>query len=163
MSAGSTLSYRTRVTTGDLAQIEALVARTGVFNAEEISIARELAAEALTRGSLSGYEFMIVDGADGIEAYTCFGPIPGSDRRYELYWIAVDPRAQRKGLARALLTATEKEALGMGAVRLYAETSGLPAYAPAHAFYSRMGYRLCATVEDYHADGDALVIFEKKL
>ncbi len=154
---------RSAVTAQDPVRIERLVARTGVFNAKEVKIARSLVEETLSRGTAAGYEFLFADGEQSIDGYSCFGPIPGTDRRYELYWIAVDPHVQKIGLARALLAATEKAVASRGAVRLFAETSGLPSYAPAHALYKRSGFRLIATIPDYHADGDSLFVFEKML
>jgi len=151
------------MTAEDSARIEQLVARTGVFNAEEVQIARSLAEQALIGGPEAGYEFLFADGVQSIEAYTCFGPIPDTDRRYELYWIAVDSQAQRRGLARALPAATEKATASRGAMRFFAETSGLPSYAPAHALYERSGCRLYATNSDCHAEGDSLLVFGKAL
>lgn len=157
------MTFRTTLSPEDPARIERLVARTGVFNAEEIEIARSLAEETLAEGPAAGYAFLIADGAEGIEGYTCFGAIPGTDRRYELYWIAVDPASQKRGLARALLDATEHEVAAQGGVILYAETSGLPSYGPAHRFYERAGYGCLATIPDYHADGDSLIVYGKRL
>lgn len=157
------MKFRTLLTLEDPHAIATLVRRAGVFSDDEIEIARSLAEETLARGQAAGYHFLIADAPRGIDAYTCFGPIPGTEQRYELYWIAVDPRVQRKGHARDLLAQTEHAARAMGARRLYAETSGRPAYRPAHGFYSRAGYRLVATIADYHADGDSLMIFEKIL
>jgi ribosomal protein S18 acetylase RimI-like enzyme len=157
------MQFRSTLTNEDPARIEQLVTRAGVFHAGEIEIARDLAEETLQHGPAAGYEFLFADGPDRIDGYTCFGPIPGTDRRYELYWIAVDPSLQYSGVARALLQATEAAAAARGATHLFAESSGLPAYQPARAFYTRMGYTLHATVPDYHADGDGLLIFGKRL
>lgn len=157
------MEFRNTVTSQDPSRIARLVTRAGVFNAEEIGIARSLAEETLERGAAAGYEFLFADGVDGIDAYTCFGPIPGTDHRFELYWIVVDPDVRRGGLASALLQVTEKAAVAKGATHLFAETSSLPSYRPAHAFYLRLGFRLVATVPDYHADDDALMVFSKRL
>ena len=157
------MSYRSTLSPQDPARIESLVERTGVFNAEEIEIARSLAEEWLAEGEASGYAFLVADGADGIEGYTCFGAIPGTEHRYELYWIAVDPASQKRGLARALLDATEAAVAARGGVILYAETSSLPGYAPAHRFYDAAGYGRLATIPDYHADGDSLIVYGKRL
>lgn len=156
------IKFRNTLRLRDPFLIAQLVTRAGVFNADEIAIARSLAEETLEQGAAAGYEFLFADGADGIDAYTCYGAIPGTDRRFELYWIVVDPGAQRGGLASALLRATEAAAMAEGATHLFAETSSLPCYRPAHAFYSRLGFRLEATVPDYHAEGDALMIFGKR-
>ncbi len=148
---------------GDADAVVRLVRRTGVFNEAEVVIARELVEE--TRAGVAGtdYRFLIADGAGGIDGYTCFGPIPGTERRYELYWIAVDPNLGHHGLGRALLAATEGEVRALGGTHLFAETSTRSDYAVARAFYTANGLALHAVVPDYHADGDGLAIFGKRL
>jgi ribosomal protein S18 acetylase RimI-like enzyme len=141
-----------------------LVRRTGAFNDSEIRIARELVEENFAKGEeISGYYFLFADGERGIEGYACLGPIPGAHRRFELYWIAVDPDARRRGLGRRLQTAAEDLARSFGAVYLVAETSTLPAYEPARGFYRSNGFDLIAEVPDWHDDGDGLMIFRKRL
>ncbi len=160
---GSVAPFRSLLSPHDPGAIERLAARTGVFNAEEIVVARELAEEALEGGSGADYLFLLADGPDGLDGYTCYGPIPGTARRFELYWIAVDPRAKRRGLARRLLLATEQAARSIGATHLFAETSLRADYEPAHALYTSLDYTLHGVVPDYHADADGLGIFGKKL
>lgn len=148
----------------DVDAVERLVRATGVFNESEIAIARELVAENLARGAeQSGYHFLFADGANGIEGYTCFGPIPGTVNRWELYWIAVDPRASRSGLGKRLQLASEDAVRAKGGVLLIAETSTRPDYAPARRFYLGQGYKLLAEIPDWHDEGDGLAIFGKRL
>ena len=96
-----------------------------------------------------------------LEGYVCFGPILGTERRYELYWIAAG--ARHRGLGRKLLAACEDVIRARGGTHLFAETSTREIYAPAHAMYLSCGYAREATVSDYHADGDHMAIFGKKL
>lgn len=159
-----TKQFRVAARPVDADAVEALVRESGVFGAKEIAIARELVEEHLARGpAASGYHFMFADGSDGLDGYTCFGPIPGTDRRYELYWIAVRKKAQGTGLARRLLHATEEAVRTAGGVILIAETSTRADYAAARKFYETRGYRLLADIPDWHADGDGLAIFGKRL
>lgn len=160
----SRTDFRSALGACDAAGIERLVRATGVFSASEIAIARELAEENLAKGAeASGYHFLIADGANGIEGYTCFGPISGTNARYELYWIAVDPVARRLGLGRRLQEASEAAVKRMGGKILIAETSTTPHYAAARGFYRAQGYSLLAEVPDWHDDGDGLAIFAKRL
>jgi ribosomal protein S18 acetylase RimI-like enzyme len=144
---------------GDAEHVEKLVAETGVFNADETAVAKSLIADART----GEYLFLFADGASGLDGYVCFGPILGTERRYELYWIAVSPRASRRGLGRRLLGACEDAVRAAGGTHVFAETSTLESYAPAHALYLAAGYALQANVPDYHADGDGMLIFSKRL
>jgi GNAT superfamily N-acetyltransferase len=143
-----------------------LVRLTGFFSEEEEGIAVELVDEALARGRDSGYEFIFADHPehpDRLLGYTCYGPIPGTVSSYDLYWIAVDPGEQGKGIGARLLAESEKAAIARGATRLYADTSGKAGYEPTRAFYKRMGYQAEAVLKDYFGYGDDKVIFSKVL
>jgi ribosomal protein S18 acetylase RimI-like enzyme len=157
-------SFRTHVRRQDAVAIEDLIRGIGIFSESEIAIARELVNENLAKGEeASGYYFLLADGERGIDGYACLGPVPGAHRRCELYWIAVDPDARRRGLGRRLQHAAEDLARGLDAAYLVAETSTLPAYAAARDFYLSGGFTLIAEVPDWHDDGDGMAIFRKRL
>jgi GNAT superfamily N-acetyltransferase len=157
-------SFRERARESDPEAVERLVRSAGVFNDGEIGIARELVEDNLSKGAeASGYHFLFADGPHGIDGYACFGPIPATAGRWELYWIAVDPRAARAGLGRRLQAASEEAVRRMGGALLIAETSTRSDYAPARRFYLSQGYALLAEVPDWHDDGDGLAIFGKRL
>jgi GNAT superfamily N-acetyltransferase len=156
--------FRTELRQEDARAVEVLVRRWGIFNDDEVAIARELVEEALTKGEqASGYYFLFADGDSGLEGYACLGPVPGARRRCELYWIAVDPDARRRRLGRRLQHAAEDKARALGADYLVAETSTLASYAAARGFYGSGGFQLIAEVPDWHDDGDGLAIFRKRL
>lgn len=155
--------FRSDLNASDEADIAALVTRTGVFNAEEVAIARDLVTETRAKTPGADYLFLIADGVTHVDGYTCYGRIPGTDNRYELYWIAVDPDSHRHGLGRALLEASECDVRRRGGTHLFAETSTRDDYAPARRFYTANGYVCYAEVPDFHADGDGLAIFGKRL
>jgi ribosomal protein S18 acetylase RimI-like enzyme len=139
------------------------VASTGFFRDDEIEIAVELVEERLARGTASGYEFIFAE-LDGILAgYACYGPIPCTTGSFDLYWIAVDPRYQRHGFGRALLSAVEIRIAARGGQRIYIDTSGKDQYASTRAFYERNGFHCDARLEDFYADGDDRVIYAKRL
>jgi len=95
--------------------------------------------------------------------YACFGPHPLTQGTYDLYWIVVDPIAQGRGIGHALLARVEAEVQARGGRLLLVETSSTPAYASARRFYESSGYRCEATIHDFYAPGDNLVIFSKDL
>ena len=156
--------FRDRPQAADVEAIDELVRLTGVFSQDEVAIAHELIEESLAKGAeASGYHFLFADGSHGLEGYTCFGPIEGTVRRWELYWIAVDPRARRLGLGKRLQAASEEAVRARGGVMMIAETSTRPDYSPARGFYVAQGYRLLAEIPDWHDEGDGLAIFGKRL
>jgi ribosomal protein S18 acetylase RimI-like enzyme len=145
-------------------QIHTVNADISIFSREEVECVDELWQEYQAQGSeRSGYYF-IVEKEDGrVLGYACYGPRALTDRTYDLYWIAVGPNARRGGVGRALLAASEEAIRKLGGRLLIVETSGLPKYAPTRAFYFATGYTLEATLKDFYADGDDLVIFTKRL
>ena len=146
--------------------VRALVSDTGFFSEEEQLVAIELVEERLAKGAASGYEFVFADatGKPGeLLAYACYGPVPATESSYDLYWIAVAPSRQGKGLGGRLLREVERCALKSGASQMFLDTSGRAQYMPTRAFYLRMGYRVVATLEDFFAPGDDKVMFAKRL
>lgn len=157
------LQWRTEVLPGDVDAIRRLVASTGFFTAEEVEIAAELVTERAEKGAASGYAFVVAERAGRLVGYACYGNIPGTDRRYDLYWIAVAPDMQGKGLGREILRRTEQDVRAAGGARLYVDTSTSEHYAPTRAFYKRTGYRVAAELPDFFRDGDGKTIFVKAL
>ena len=159
-----TLLFRHEPSDADSAAIRDIVTSTRFFNAEEIAIAVELVEERLKRGEKSGYHFVFAQTREGnVIGYTCYGPISGTKSSFDLYWIAVHADARGKGLGGVLMKKTETSMAGMGAVRVYAETSSRAQYEPTRAFYEKHGYAQEALLEDFYAEGDGKVIFVKKV
>jgi ribosomal protein S18 acetylase RimI-like enzyme len=86
-----------------------------------------------------------------------------ADRTWYIWWIAVDPSTQGRGVGRELLRFAEGETARRGGRVMFIETSGLPDYEPTRRFYLKNGYDREAVLRDYYKDGDDLVIFRKRL
>lgn len=159
-----TLSFRKNLVANDVDAIRRLVGKTHVFSAEEVLTAGELVEEALQKGEeASGYSFILAENDNTVLGYSCFGRIPLTQSSYDLYWIAVDPAAGRKGIAHALMQQTEgaiSKALG---TQIYAETSSTDPYIPARKFYERSGFTVSAHQKDFYRPGDDKVTFVKVL
>jgi len=148
----------------DSASIRDIVTSTGFFNAEEIEIAVELVEERLKRGEKSGYYFVFAQTPEGrVIGYACYGPISGTKSSFDLYWIAVRADARGKGLGGVLMEKAERAMAGMGAVRVYAETSSREQYQPTREFYEKRGYVQTALLEDFYGEGDGKLVFVKKM
>jgi acetoin utilization deacetylase AcuC-like enzyme/GNAT superfamily N-acetyltransferase len=157
------ITMRTAVTAADIIAVRSLVERTGSFSDEEVAIAAELVEERLKRGEASGYSFILAVAGGALAGYTCYGPIAGTERAYDLYWIAVDPQRQGAGLGQRLLSETETALRALGATRYFAETSSTERYAATRKFYLRSGFREVANIPDFYRAGDGKVIYEKRL
>lgn len=101
------ITYREDLKPPDIHQVRPLVESSGFFSSEEISIALELVEERLSKGTQSGYFFLLAELAGNIIGYTCFGPIPGTMYSYDIYWIVVHNNFRRLGIGKSLLAKTE--------------------------------------------------------
>ena len=158
---GMTLGYE--VKEQDVERIRKLVEITGFFSAEEIEIAAELVSERLAKGMASGYFFIMAEHYGRLIGYACYGPISGTASAFDLYWIAVYPDYQGKGLGQKLLRESEhliKQARG---TRIYVDTSQRIQYASTRAFYESRGYRMESILPDFYSPGDGKVIYCKVL
>ena len=99
---------------------------------------------------------------DELVGYACYGPTPGTDRAYDLYWIAVDAAAHGAGIGTAILTEVERRLRRRHARMLVAETSSRSDYGATRDFYGRRGYAESARVREFYAPGDDRIIFTKR-
>lgn len=155
--------WREAVRVEDIESVRMLVAGTAMFSAAEIDIAAELVMERIEKGRASGYEFVLVEEGGKLAGYACYGPIPGSETSYDLYWIAVNADRQGRGLGREILARAEEAMRRRGARQVYADTSTSERYAPTRGFYVNAGYTVAATFADFYRPGDGKVIFIKTL
>lgn len=129
-----------------------------------MSCVEELWNEYRDKGAeASGYNFLVYRAGGRVLGYACFGPHPLTQGTFDLYWIAVDPTARRRGVGRALLSQVEAEVRARAGRLLLIETSGTPEYAPTRRFYVSCGYPCIATIPDFYAPGDDLLFFCKRL
>jgi ribosomal protein S18 acetylase RimI-like enzyme len=145
----------------DRPRLAELLAATGAFNADEIQVALSL----LDVSSEGDYEFLgaFDEETDRLIGYACFGATPATDGTYDLYWLAVDPAAQGRGIGSALVRAVEAKLLDRGARLLVVETSSRPDYEGSRRFYARSGYREAARVRDFYAPADDRIVLTTRL
>ena len=147
----------------DVVRVRALVASTGFFNPAEVEVAADLVTERLTKGIRSGYHFVLAERGSALVAYACYGPIEGTQGSFELYWIAVAPEEQGKGLGVQVFTRAEAAMRKSGAKSIYADTSSSDRYAGTRGFYQRMGFHEEARLSDFYAPGDSKIVYVKPL
>ena len=151
----------------DRPRLAELLASTGAFNAEEVEVALSLVDLSLTsdEASAGDYEFLgaFAENDQRLIGYVCFGATPATDGTYDLYWLAVDPAAQGRGVGTALVRAVEEKLLDRGARLLVVETSSRPDYAGTRRFYARSGYSEAARVRDFYAPADDRIVLTTRL
>jgi ribosomal protein S18 acetylase RimI-like enzyme len=116
--------------------------------------------------SLAGdddYRFVGAFEDDRLIGYACWGPTPGTEATYDLYWIVVDRTRQGRGIGTQLLDAVEQRLTTHDARLVVVETSSRADYEPTRRFYEARGYTRTATIPEYYAPGDDLVIYTKDL
>ncbi len=147
----------------DPERIRRLVEITGFFYPAEVDVAEELVHERLAKGLDSGYHFILAEHYGRLTGYACFGPIACTVASHDLYWIAVHPDFQGKGLGRRLLKEAERLIRKAGGTRVYAETSQRPQYASTRAFYETQGYRPESVLKDFYGPGEGKVTYCKAI
>lgn len=162
-SARSLLAWRSAVTTDDVSRVRSLVGSTGFFNAAEVELAADLVSDRLAKGIRSGYDFVLAEQGSSLVAFACFGPIYGTRNSFELYWIAVAPEEQGRGLGCEVYARAEAAMREAGARHVYADTSSSDRYAPTRGFYQRLGFVEQARLTDFYAPGDGKIIYVKPL
>ena len=133
------------------------------FSAGEIEVALELVDEWLAKGESSDYICWVIEEEARVCGYVCIGPTPLTDGTFDLYWIAVDPTAQRRGYGQELTRLAEHEARARGGRLLLIETASHDAYAHTVRFYERSGYDLVSRIADFYKKGDDKLTFAKRL
>ncbi len=154
------------VTPADRPQILEIVTAAGNFNSQEVAVAMELIDEALNKGQESGYIAVVAEIPElspAVQGYACYGPTPLTDGVFDLYWIAVHPGAQGRGVGRKLVKYVEDDIRSSGGRMLLIETSSREGYDATIGFYERMKYELAARIKNFYQVGDDKLVFLKEL
>jgi ribosomal protein S18 acetylase RimI-like enzyme len=151
------------------ARLGELLVETGAFHADEVAVALALFDASLSTepaGAIDApadYEFVGAFEDEQLVGYACFGATPATDGTYDLYWLAVDPAVQGRGIGRALVRDVEEKLIARGGRLLVVETSSRPDYASTRRFYARSGYAEAARVRDFYAPADDRILLTTRL
>lgn len=162
------------ITSDDRPGLLRMLGRIEQFAPDEVSVALELVDASLHDAAASGYECLVaVDseqapghatrGEGAVVGYICVGPTPMTEATWDLYWIAVDPEAQGKGIGRQLYAAFVERVLPRGARQVRIETSSKESYAATGGFYERLNFSIDGRLRDFYAEGDDLLIFYRRI
>lgn len=147
----------------DRPKLLVILAETRAFTAEEIEVAADLIDTVLRDAGQRDYHVhCAVDERDEPVGYVCYGPSPMTQGTFDLYWIAVAPGVQGKGMGSRLLGFLEQRIRGMKGRMILVDTSSLPSYEKAQAFYLRRGFREVGRVPGYYwPDNDRITLCKK--
>jgi len=153
----------------DRARVAELLVSTGVFSDEEVAVALQLFDVSVDDhvrahdAPAPDYEFTGAFEGKRLLGYACAGPTPATDGTFDLYWLAVDPAAQGKGIGRRIVHDVERQLRERGARMLLVETSSRPDYSKTRAFYARCGYTEAARIRDFYAPADDRIMLTTRL
>jgi ribosomal protein S18 acetylase RimI-like enzyme len=147
--------------TDDVPRLIELTATTGFFKPHDVEALREVLDDYF--GDPGEHRCVVYEDGGKIVGYAYYAEASMTDRTWYLWWIAVDPTTQGKGVGKTLMRHVEDDAKRCGARLMFIETSSVPLYEPTRQFYLRIGYEQEALLRDYYSDGDGLVVFRKRL
>lgn len=147
---------------GDRDALEAALRSDDSFRDDEIAVALELIDDALGDPE-SDYWIRVAEIGGEVAGYVCFGPTPMTRATYDLYWLVTAAAFRKRGIARELVAAMEAEIASRGGGGVRVETSDTEGYGAARRLYGALGYPVAATLGDFYAPGDDLVIYYKRI
>jgi ribosomal protein S18 acetylase RimI-like enzyme len=144
----------------DARAIMSIVGQSGQFDEESLAH-----IEQTLENHLMGHSDAIWLTADDGEpvgvAYCAPEPVASGVWNLLMLWTRSDRYGQGHGTA--LVSEMESQLRERTARLLIVETSGLPAFAPARAFYEKCGFKHEAIIKNYFAHGDDKLVFTKPL
>lgn len=139
-----------------------LIESINEFTANEKEVAVELIDDAINNPE-STYKIFVHTENELIDGYYCIGKRALTEGVHDLYWIAVKPDCQSKGIGKQLIEHAENYVEKNNGSWLLIETSSKDNYEKTRGFYLRNFYSIVAEIKDFYRDGDDLIIFGKYL
>jgi ribosomal protein S18 acetylase RimI-like enzyme len=139
-----------------------IIHATDMFLPSEIFYAEEQIDIYLHQPSQKDYFLVVVENENHkVVGYMSYGPTPLTDGTYDLYWMAVLPQDQGRGLGKELVRWLERTVEGAKGRLIVIETSSQPKYHPTQQFYLRLGYTEAARIPSFYRPGDDRIIYVK--
>ena len=151
-----------RIKQVDIKPVESLLRKIPNFSEVEVGVAMELVSIAGSNPLQEDYNVYVYENGNGsVLGYHCTGKRPLTDGVYDLYWIAVDPDNEIKGIGKQLLEHAEGFVKVNNGRWILAETSSKDSYSKTRNFYLRNNYSIVAQINDFYSVGDHLIVFGK--
>ena len=137
-----------------------IVKSSGQFDADGVAHVEATLTAHLQNGSQAIW--LTADDGEPIGVSYCVPePVTSGTWNLQMLWTRKDRKSQ--GFGAALVAENEVRLRQLGARLLIVETSSLPDFATARAFYAKCGFVHEATIKDYFTTGDNKLIFTKAL
>jgi ribosomal protein S18 acetylase RimI-like enzyme len=147
------------VTQADIVQLKTIIDKNGLFPPDML----DDMLQPYLQGSASG-EFWLTDEADNTLITIAYcAPERMTQGTWNVLLIAVLPEQQHKGCGAAMMNHIESMLKIRGERMILVETSALPSYESARAFYHRCGYTQEARIRNFYAAGEDKLVFCKSL
>lgn len=141
-----------------------ILSSTKMFTPAELDLANEQIDIYLNFKKQSDYSVVVLEGEDfEVKGYMSFGPAPLTQYIFNLYWIAISPKAQNHGHGRELITWLEKYVKSVSGRMILVETSSKLHYKPTRAFYRALGFKEISRIPDFYGPEDDRITYVKKL
>ncbi|AFY42504.1 N-acetyltransferase [Nostoc sp. PCC 7107] len=150
-------------TPDDAAALIAIAVAAELFPANETAELSNM-LENYFSGNIGDGHLWLTDEENGEPCGVAYyAPAPFTDGTWDLLMIVVHPQYQRQGRGKALVQYVENALRASGQRILLVETSGLPSYDRARAFYTKCGFEEEARIRDFYKAGEDKVVFRKAL
>jgi ribosomal protein S18 acetylase RimI-like enzyme len=147
----------------DTEAIRSLTAATGFFKPLEVETLEEVLADFFGHNQHIGHRCFVWEEDGRLLGFVYHALKEMTDRTWYLWWIAVSPDQQGRGLGGKLLTFVEDDIRALGGRLIVVETSTTAHYEPTRRFYLKRGYTSATEIPDFYADGDGMAVFTKKV
>ena len=151
------------MTSQDRSTIGKILRSIPEFKPSEVVVAEEVIDSYLNDPLRSSYSILVAEVGSIVVGYICYGPTPLTEGTWDIYWMAVGPDQQGRGIGGSLLAFAEEEIKRNGGRLTFIETSSKPAYERIRRFHSSQGYELLCSIADFYAIGDDKLIYQKRL
>jgi len=133
------------------------------FMPAEVVVAEEVIDSYLHDISGAGYHVFVAEVESLVAGYICYGPTPLTEGTWDLYWLAVTPAQQGRGIGKDLIEFAEDQIELSGGRLAIIETSSKPEYERTRRFHHARGYEIVCRIADFYATGDDKLILQKRL
>jgi GNAT superfamily N-acetyltransferase len=148
---------------GDKPAVAGILCRIPEFSTRDRMVAGELIDSYLKDPYRSGYNILVAETRSTAIGYICYGPTPLTQGTWDIYWMAVAPEEQGRGIGSVLMESAEKKIMEAGGTLALIETSSTPAYEKTRRFHASHGYEAICRIPDFYKPGDDKLILVKKL